>query len=81
MTADRPSVQVELGRDEDVRGLVGALATRGFDARADGLVVHVRGDADELGTAIDDWLAEAPELLLVPERIDEHTWAVRPPLA
>lgn len=77
-------MRVDLPRDEDAAALAVALAGRGIDAQAAGLAVHVAGDAcqaDELGAALEDWLADAPEPMLVPERVDEHTWALRPPLA
>lgn len=77
-------MRVDLPREEDAAALAAALAGRGIDAQAAGLVVQVSADAceaDELGSALDDWLADAPEPMLVPERVDERTWALRPPLA
>ncbi|MEZ5101996.1 MAG: hypothetical protein R3C15_19785 [Thermoleophilia bacterium] len=75
---------VELPRHDDAVALAAALAERGITAELDGRVLHVDGAAcapEALGRALEDWLAEAPEPLLVPQRIDERSWALRPPLA
>lgn len=77
-------MRVDLPREEDALALAQGLGAHGIEARADGLVVYVADgacEADQLGAALEAWLADAPEPLLVPERVDARTWALRPPLA
>lgn len=75
-------VRVDVVRLTDCDEIVGALVERGFDARKrdddDGCGLEVEGSVEDVGAAIESWLAEN-ELPLVPMRVGESSYLVRPP--
>lgn len=75
-------VQVDVVRLSDCDELVAALVERGFEARKGdhegGCRVEVEGSSDDVGAALESWLAEH-DLPLVPMRLDESSYLVRPP--
>ncbi len=74
-------VQVDVVRVTDRDHLVAALVERGFEVRKrddEGFGLEVDGTDEDVEAAIGSWLSEN-ELPLVPMRIDESRYLVRPP--
>lgn len=76
-------VQVDVVRITDCDDLIAALGERGFEVRKrdgdDGACgLEVEGSAEDIGAAIESWLAEN-DLPLVPMRVGESGFLVRPP--
>lgn len=75
-------VKVEVVRHSDCDEIVAALVERGFDARKgdhdSGCRLEVEGSSEDVEAALESWLAEH-DLPLVPMRLGESSYLVRPP--